>query len=207
MTTFTIPTNARVQGNLEVTGDMPLIPVTRCVQRNLSEYAIPWEVWRVWDAFGTNLPATPATDDLGLVGGTFATSSPSIQTEDLKAAGSTNKYARASIVIPAYYEAGMTIQLVINAGMLTTIADTTCTLNVAAYKSDAAAGIGSNLYAGAAQDIRSLTLAEKTFALTPTTLVAGDVLDVRLHIIVNDAATATAVKAIIGEVVLQCDTR
>lgn len=44
----------------------------------LASYPIPLTSFRVWDAITTLLPATSATDDLGLYGGTWATSSPLI---------------------------------------------------------------------------------------------------------------------------------
>lgn len=203
----------KIDGNLSVIGDIywsgshPLIQRSGLVQTVLAEYPIPWEAWRVWDAYHTVLPGTAATDDLALIGGTFATGSPSIQTEDLKAAGATNKYARCMIALPAEYEAGETVQLRFHAGMLTTIADTTATLIAAVYKSNEEAGIGSNLYAGAALDVRSLTLADKDFALTSAGLSPGDILDVRINLAVNDAATGTAVKGIIGAAYLMCDIR
>lgn len=202
-----INNSLKVVGNIEWTGTHTPIQRTGIAQTELAAYAIPWSAWRVWNAYGTLLPATPATDDLGLVGGTFATGSPSIQTEDVKALGAVDKYARCMVALPPEYEDGQTVQLRFHAGMLTTISDTTATLIAAVYKSDNEAGIGSNLYAGAALDVRSLTLADKDFNLTPTTLVAGDILDIRINLAVNDGATATAVIGIIGAAYLLCDIR
>lgn len=195
-----------VQGKLTF-GSIQEIPADSVAQRQLARFPIPWEAWRVWNALHTNLPGTPATDDLGLVGGTFGTESPSIQTEDLKAAGATSSYARCVRPLPAHYEAGQTVQLVFHAGMLSAIADNSATLNVEVYRSDGEAGIGSDLYSGSALTINNLTLADKTFLIDPATLNAGDLLDIRIHVAVNDAATGDPVKAIIGSAELQCDIR
>ena len=162
---------------------------------------------RVWDAFQTNLPGTAATDDLALIGGTFGTSPPVISAGDLKAAGATSRYARLQIVLPECYDAGETITLALYAGMVTTIADTSCTIDVQCYKLDKAAGIGSDLCATAAMTMNSLVLAAKSFTITPSGLVAGDVFDVRIAIACTDAATGTAVTPTIAAIDLLCDIR
>ena len=170
-------------------------------------YTIPWTEFRVHDAFQTNLPGTPLTEDLGLVGGTFGTDSPSIQTEDLKAAGATNNYARFTFQLPVEYVSAGLVTVRCHAGMLTTTADNTATLDVECYKSDKEAGIGSDLCTTAALTINSLTLGTKDFTIDPTGLAAGDTLDIRLTTAVNDAANATVVKAIIGQVAVRCDIK
>lgn len=162
---------------------------------------------RVWDAFQTNLPGTAATDDLALVGGTFGTAPPVVSAGDLKAAGATSRYARFQIVLPECYDAGETLTLALYAGMVTTIADTTCTIDVQCYKLDKAAGIGSDLCATAAMTMNSLVFAAKSFTITPSGLVAGDTLDVRIVIACTDAATATAVTPTIAAIDLLCDIK
>lgn len=162
---------------------------------------------RVWDAFQTNLPGTAATDDLALIGGTFGTSPPVISAGDLKAAGATSRYARFQIVLPECYDAGETVTLALYAGMVATIADTSCTIDVQCYKLDKAAGIGSDLCATAAMTMNSLVLAAKSFTITPSGLVAGDVFDVRIAIACTDAATGTAVTPTIAAIDLLCDIK
>lgn len=202
-----IPGDLRVGGNLIVAGTRQETARSGIAQEQLAVYPIPWEAWRVWDAYQTALPGTAATDDLALIGGTFGTSSPSLQTEDLKAAGATNKYARCMLWLPPEYEAGQTIQFRFRAGMLTNVADTTATLDVDCYASDSEAGIGSNLYSGSALSINSLTLADKDFTLNPATLAPGTVLDLRITMAINDGATGTAVQGIIGAAALLMDIR
>jgi len=187
--------------------NVPSFARSMLAQENLEIYPIPWTWWRVWDAYHTNLPGTSAADDLALIGGTFATGSPSIQTSDLKAAGATTCYARAMIPLPVEYVDGETVTLRFHAGMLTTVAVTTATLDVQAYESDSEAGIGADLCATAATTINSVTLADKDFTITSTSLAAGELLDVRIAIAINDAATGTAVIGIIGSAELLCDVK
>lgn len=206
--------SSSVTGDLSVTGNVTLggvlrpdVPRSNMELETLAQYPIPWADWRVWDAFGTNLPATPLTDDLGLVGGTFGTDGPSIQTEDLKAAGATTSYARAVVTLPPEYQAGRSVRIRLHAGMLTTVADTTATIDVEAYKLDEEAGIGSDLCATAAISINNLVLSDKDFTITASGLEPGDQLDVRIAVAVNDAATGTAVVAIVGAAHVLADIR
>jgi hypothetical protein len=162
---------------------------------------------RVWDAFATNLPGTAATDDLALVGGTFGTSPPVVSAGDLKAVGATTRYARFQVRLPECYDSGETITLSLSAGMATTVADTSCTLDVECYKIDKVGGIGSDLCSTAATSINSLVFAAIPFTITASGLVAGDVFDVRIAIACNDAATGTAVTPTIAAIDLLCDIK
>lgn len=162
--------------------------------------------WRVWDAIQTVLPGTSASDDLGLYGGTFATSSPLIRTYDVKTL-TTTLYARAQIILPAEYEAGGTVTIRLKSGMVTTVASSAATIDIQAYKVDGAGGIGSDICATSAQSINSLSFANKDFSITAASLNPGDVLDVRVAIAVTDAATGTAVIGAFGLAQLLCDIR
>ena len=170
-------------------------------------FPIPLVDQRVWDAYQTNLPGTAASDDLALIGGTFGTAPPMIQAGDLKAAGATTRYARFQAVVPSSYDTAETLSIVISAGMKTTVASVSCTVDVEAYKLDKISGISADLCATAAQSINSLVFASKTFTITSSSLSAGDVLDVRIAIACNDAATATAVTPTIAGLDLVCDIR
>ena len=162
---------------------------------------------RVHDAYHTNLPGTAATDDLALVGGTFGTAPPVVSAGDLKAAGATTRYARFQMVLPECYDAGETVTLSVYAGIVTTIADVSCTLDVECYKLDKITGIGSDLCATAATTINSLVLAAIPFTITPSGLVAGDTFDVRIAIACNDAATVTAVTPTVSAIDLLADIK
>lgn len=162
---------------------------------------------RVWDAFATNLPDTAATDDLALIGGTFATAPPTVSAGDLKDAGATTRYARFELRLPECYDAGQTVTLSISAGMVTTVASVSCTIDAQIYKLNKITGISADLCATAAIDINSLVFGARAFAITPSGLVAGDVFDVRIAIACNDSATATAVTPTIAAIDLLCDIR
>ena len=201
--------------DLTVTGtlkcsDTAISPQTRdsiLTQDPLAVFPIPWTDLRVWDAFQTNLPGTAATDDLALIGGTFGTAPPMVQAGDLKAAGATTRYARFQVVVPECYDAAETLSLVLSAGMKTTVADASCTVDVEAYRADKISGISADLCATAAQSINSLVFASKTFVITAASLAAGDILDVRIAIACNDAATGTAVTPTIAGLDLVCDIK
>jgi hypothetical protein len=196
----------RIAGDLTVDGSMPTIPRSTLQQDPLATFTIPMVHLRVWDAIGTNLPGTAANDDLGLDGGTWGTDSPCVTTGDVKTLSST-RYARFQVQIPAEYDAGQTVTMRFHAGMKTTVADGSCTLDLVAYKSNEEAGIGSDICNTAAQSINSLTDADKDFEITPTGLTAGDVLDCRIAVTYADTATGTAVIAQIGAIQLLCDIK
>lgn len=209
-----------IEGNLTVTGDLRVIGTARLpetygivrsdlVQESLTPFDLPPETWRVHDNMDALLPDPPAgSDDLGIVSGTFGTGVPSIQTNDLKAAGATTQYARRMVQLPYNYVAGETVKIRLRGKMVTTVADTTATVDVQAYLSDNDGAVsGSDLVTTSATSINSLTGADKDFTLTSTSLSPGDWLDVRIAIAVNDAATVTAVKGCIGRAQLLCDTQ
>lgn len=205
--TVTFTEDVLFQKNVLILGTKPELNRSRLVQDNLAKYAIPWTAWRVFDAFHTNLPGTPLTDDLGLVGGTWATNPPSIQTEDLKAAGATNNYARCMVTLPPEYVSGETVVLRFHAGMKTNVADSSATLDCVAFESDLEDGLSADLVTTAATTMNSLTDVDIDFTLTASSLVAGDILDLRIQTAINDGATGTAVIGFIGAAWLLCDIK
>lgn len=210
MSFMTIPADVDVtiQGNLRVNGQIqPPLSRTSIVQQNNERFKIQPTDWRIWNAMQTPLTGTANTDDLALIGGTFGTGSPSIQTGDLKAAGSTTRYARCTFQLPPEYVAGQSVTIRAHAGMLTTVASSAATIDFELYLSDDEAGIGSDLVADSAQSINSLTPADIDFDVTAATLGPGDTLDIRMAVLVNDAATVTAVIGIVGSVELLLDTQ
>ncbi len=127
-------TNYTIAGNAD-------IAFTKIAQRVLAESVISLTQARVWDAVQTNLPATPASDDLGIITGTWGTNPVRITAGDVKALGSTTRRLYLAIPIPSNYEDGQTIQLRIRAKMETTVADNSCTIDAEAYVgSDGALG-------------------------------------------------------------------
>lgn len=204
----------RVEGDMTVTGNVtvggelkPPLARTYLAQENLAVYPVAFERFRVWDAYQTVLPGTSASDDLGLYGGTFGTGQQLIRTYDVKAAGAQTLRARVMIPLPVEYVAAETVTIRISAGMVTTVADTSCTVDIEAYRIGKTNSIGSDLCSTSATTMNSLSFANKDFTISAGTLAAGDVLDVRVSIAVNDAATGTAVIAAIGGFDLLCDIK
>jgi hypothetical protein len=184
------------------------IATTKIAQRVLATLNHPLHNFRTWDALATNLPGTPASDDLGLVTGTFGTDTPYIGTGDLKAAGATTRRAGIIIQLPEDYEDANTVNIRCIAGMKTTVADVSATIDVEAYRIDEDGTLGaSDLVSTAATTINSLTAANKDFTVDASTLVKGDALMVRVSVAVNDAATATAVIGALWAFKLLADLR
>lgn len=169
---------------------------SKLTQEDLIEYGVPLGYLKVWDDLSANLPGTAATDDLGIIEGTWGTDAPTIQTSDGKATTVT-QYARFQIPIGDSYVLGETIQVRIRGGMVTTISDTSATVDLEVYVNDGDGAVGSDLCTTAAQSINSLTKANKDFTINGASLQRGDVLDCRVAIAITDAATGTAV---IGEI-------
>jgi len=192
-------TNYTIAGNAD-------IAFTKIAQRVLAESVISLTQARVWDAVQTNLPATPASDDLGIITGTWGTNPVRITAGDVKALGSTTRRLYLASPIPSNYEDGQTIQLRIRAKMETTVADTSCTIDAEAYVGSDGA-LGSDLVTTSATSMNSLSAANYDFTINATGVDPGDLIEVRLSIASNDAATATAVTPAIYSVSLLCDTR
>jgi hypothetical protein len=176
---------------------------TSFTQDNLAPYPIDLTLGRVHDAVQTPLPASAANDDLAVIAGTFGTDAVGLQTIDFKAANTT-AYARFRVAVPVEYVAGETITLRINGGMVTTVSDGTCTVDAQVYR---AAAPTVDICATAAQTINSLTAGNDDFTLTPTNVVPGDILDIRLAIAGADTATGTAVIGRINSATLLLDIK
>lgn len=196
---------AQTLGDHIVTGQLiagSIIPgiVTRAtLAQDTGTFRIPLTSWRVWDAVQTNLPATAAADDLAIIGGTFGSAGWTIQTSDAKTTTVTQR-AIAVHDLPAEYVSGAAITIRAHAGMNTTVANGTATVDFEVYKSDDEGGVGSDICATAAQTINSLTDADKDFTITPTGLAAGDTLIIRMTVAVTDSGTGTAVIGQVGSV-------
>lgn len=177
---------------------------TALVEDALQPYAIPVDRFRVWDAPATVIPATPANDDLGLIYNTFLTLPPTIETGDLKNAGATTRKTAFQVEIPPEYVAGQALTLRINAGMKTTVASVSATVDAQVAR---VADPTVDVCATAAQDINNLAAANKDFTITPTNVVPGDLLDVVISVAVNDSGTGTAVIGKINKVELLADIK
>ncbi len=173
------------------------------VQDDLKPYPVILSECKTWDAAQTNIPGTAANDDLGLVTGTLATDVPTLQSGDAKATTVT-RYAGFYVPVPAEYVDGETITIVINAGMKTTVSDTSAIVDLEAYRVGAPT---VDVCATAQQSINSLTAADKSFTITPTGVVAGELLFCRVKIAITDGATGTAVIGKINSITAKFDVK
>ncbi len=210
MAVFDATEDVVVQGRLVLRGAVgnrlagALWDVTENVISTLTIFPIGWTDWRESTAYATPLPSAGTSTFLGLYGGTFGTNQPSIQTGDFKTTTIT-RVARAMIKLPERYVGGSTVQIRLGAGMLTTVADGSCTVAIAAYRIGKDYSIGSQICPTAAQSINSLTASNKTFTITAATLNPGDVLDVQITIAGVDTATGSVVNGAIFGADLLCN--
>ena len=191
--------------NNDIAGNASISP-SKLGQKVLAEFVVPAEAFKTWDAVASNLPASAASDDLGLVTGTWLTNPVRITAGDCKNLGATTRRAYFSIPIPDNYDDGETIQVRIRAAMETTVASTSCTVDLEAVVG--ASGVASaDLVSTAAQSMNSLTPANFDFSITPSSVDPGQLLECRLSIACNDTATGTAVTPAIYKISLLADTR
>ena len=194
---ITIPdgtiTNAAVASNAG-------IEASKLESRSSQRKPVALTSMRVWDAFHTVLPATSAADDLALITGTWGTDTPTLQTSDLKAAGATTRYAAFELEVPHDYQDGQAFQVRLRGGMVTTVADTSATVDLEVYKPDLDGAVGSDLCQTGNATINSLTKANVDFTVLATGIDPGDKLLCRIAVAVNDAATGTAVIAEVSNV-------
>ncbi len=147
-------------------------------------------------------------DSLDYISGTHGTNAPALVTPDFGGNGGvTTYYARAEIPLPWDYVAASTVKIRVHAGMLTTVSNSTCTLDMAVYKSDEDSTSTGDLNTLGVQNMNSLTFADFDFTITATSLSPGDMLDVLLSVGANDDTDAGVMKGCIGAVKLLCDVR
>ena len=197
--TVTLPSTAASFANT--------IPRAVLTQDDLQTYDIPLEQC-VSDAEPPVSMVAPAGAVLGVVRGTPGTDSIRLQCVDQKAnGGATSIVCLTTTYLRPEYVDGETVQIALNCGMVTTVADTSAVVDVEAWPDDGDGTVSADICATAAQSINSLTSATKTFNLTAGSLVAGSKIHLRFTITINDAATGTAVIGEIKKASLLCDIK
>lgn len=138
--------------------------------------------WGVHDAPGSSLPAVSGNDDLGILDNTYGTNAPVLNNTEATPSSST-RYARKQVVVPADYKAGtnLTLDLVVTEQ----VAATTATLDVECYRQ---ASPAADICATAAIDVTGNSATVNSFTLTGTNVVAGDVLDIRVAVTLDDSS-------------------
>ncbi len=219
---ITLNENVNISGDLRVTGTLSALPTasldqthltsttaiprTKLAQDNVQGFSIPLHSWRTWDAPTTSLPSAAANDDLGLVYGTFGTAHDLIQTGDCKNT-TTTRHARAMATLPYNYQAAETVMIRAYAGMETTVASSSTTIDFDVRECTGHGGYSSDICTTSPTSINSLTYGNKDFVITATDLVAGDLLDIKMTMIVTDSGTGTAVIGSVGKLFLLVDLR
>lgn len=195
-------TSATISGNAEILH-------TQLRQRTLQSFPVNPTQYRVWDANHTNAVGTAANDDLALTTSALTGSGASVllSAGDLKNLGATTRRVAFFMPIPANYDDGETIQVRIRTKMETTVASTSCTVDLEAFIVGTGTTVGSDLVTTSATDMNSLSAADKDFVIDASAVNPGDVLQCRLSIACSDTGTATAVTPVIISVALLCDTR
>lgn len=192
-----IDDEVEVRGGLRVAGLYEGTIRRTNMQLELAAFELPLTGFRVHDAFHTLLPAVGASDDLGLATGTYGVGLPYLSSRDLNAAGATTHYARILFELPVEYLPGGTIEIRLVGGMLTSVASVSATLDAEAFFSaDDTLVSGSDLVTTSAQSINSLTFAEVSFVVTPTSRQPSDLLDLRIAFIGNSATASSHFAAI-----------
>ena len=202
-----IPGDVIIDGSLTLLDELlPGLTRSSLTQEDTSRFPIPLEAFRVWDAHQTLL-TTAASDDLGITTGTWGTDVPYISAGDVKASSGTRR-AGFIFQVPMNYVAGKTLRVKFVAGMKTTVASSSCTIDLELYKSAATLLVdGSDLVTTSATTINSTTLSDIYFDLTYTGLIPGDWMHGRVSIAYNDGATATAVIPSIAHSEFICATK
>lgn len=208
--------STHLEGNLRVTAgslvnehinDNAAIDRSKLALDALKVYGIANTQWRVWDSLVALLPATSASDDLGLYPGTWGTTPWLIRSADVKTTTVTLR-AATEVAVPAEYVAGETITLRVRCGFITTICDGAGTIDFEVYaKGGTGAALGSDLVTTAATSFKSTTFTDKDFTITPTAVVAGDMLQIRMTMAITDTATGTAVIGAVESVKILYDVR
>ena len=208
----TVLGDTRVNGTFVVTGATTGFKRTSLDDETLKSYEQNILDARIHDNIGVHLDNThPSDDDLKIEDGTFGTDTPSIQSGDIMALGAKTRRTRMLIRVPENYTDGKPLTLRLRAGMKTTIAGTSATIDAECYLSNKEALIHAtqtgDMCTTTAIDINSLTLADRDFTLTPTYVIAGDLLDVRITMSITDASEVTAVIGVLGSVQLVCTAK
>jgi hypothetical protein len=185
-----------------VTGTIPRANITTKVG---GVYDLPLPDWRVSDT-NMSLLAAAGSGKLGLVCNTPGATAPQLVTTDCKANATLATFvALTSFTLPDEYPTGGAVNVLVTGGCLTTVADDTATVDIEAWEDAGDGTVGADIASPAAQSIKSMTHATKTFVLNPAGLVAGDKIHIRLTVSVKDNATGAAVYGAVDKVSVLVD--
>lgn len=151
-------------------------------------FSVPIANFRTWDAVITPLPGTAANDDLGLVTGTWLTDAPILRT--IVGTGTSTVRGGIEFTVPIDYQDGD--NCLIRIPYQTVVAATTsASIDLELVRALAPT---VDLVTTAANDVNTVGFGDAVFALTPTNLVAGEVVFGRLSIASVSGAASTDIK-------------
>lgn len=182
------------------------IETSKLETRTTQIFPIPLTAGKVWDAVASNLPGTAANDDLAIVTGTWGTDAPTVQAGDVGASAST-RYGVWEVPVPQNYRDGGTFIIRLRGGMLTTVADTSCTVDLEVYKADNDGAVGSDLCQTSSATINSTTFANVDFTIDASAIDPGDRLFARVAIAYSDTGDAGVMIPEISNMQVRCSTR
>lgn len=145
---------------------------------------------RVHDAMRTRLPATAATDDLGItyqaIGATAGDTAGRPTLTALVDAATLTQEGVIPWVVPDNYVAAGAISLSVD-WTRADAATTSATLDVTAFRAD---DPGTDINTQAAVDINAAASGTQLFVLTATNIVPGEILFINLIAAINDGTTS-----------------
>lgn len=174
------------------------------IRDGLDARAVPlWRLRRTADL--SQLPTAADGTNLGLAAGTHGTSGAKLITSAVSSGGSATEAARFLFALPGEYVDGRTVTLRVRARAADT-AGTSATVDAEVCKTDGEGGVGADLCATDARDANSASWADLDFTVTPTSLAAGDLLDVEITAAVDDTGGDGA-QVEIGAVTVLLDSK
>jgi hypothetical protein len=174
------------------------------VQDDGAIYDIPF--FRMRKTTGAVLAGAGDTTNLGEAWGTPGTDVPYLVGTACNGAAQTET-ARFQFELPAEYTPGESITVRVHAHVDTTPLTVSATVDVECFQGDKEKNAGADICATAAQDINSATWADKDFTITPTGLVAGDILDIYITAAGDDTTGAVNKSIEIGAVQVLLDIK
>lgn len=174
-------------------------------QQDAQVYGLELADWLVTGT-GAKLGAAAGTptDAFGLTVGTFGSASPKIVGESASGNSKTN-YARTTFTLPPEYVDGQTVTFRVRA-RITASANTSQTVDFSCYEADGEAGIGSDLCTTSAQTLTT-SFADYDFTVTPSSLAAGDLLDMQITGEADDTGGSAGAVIEIGKTQILLDIR
>lgn len=173
----------------------------------LDEFPHSIQGWKKFDSIDANLPAAATGSYLGCITGTFGTAANQLQSSDSKNTTVTQKARRQEPMPNHFVDGTATSKYRIHAGMKTTVANGSATVDLSIYKIEDDGTVGSDLVSTSAQSINSLTDNDFDFSFDSSGLAPGDLLDIQITVAITDSATGTAVIGLVRKTTLLCNVQ